>query len=121
MFAKNRSMDPNQQVGERRGPSPRQRFIGIAIVATIYGAQLIVLNAIRIPLQQSALFVILAPIILGVGWLAGGIVLGGTVLSRSLGGRRFAYGLALALFLSFLLVVGVLRFLNNLPPTYHGP
>lgn len=114
-------MDPNQQVGERRGPRLRQRFIGIAIVATIYGAQLILLNAIRIPLQQSAVFAVMAPIILGVGWLASGLVLGGAVLSRSLSWRRFAYGLALAIFLSFLLVVGFLRFLNNLPPTYHGP
>ena len=114
-------MAPNQPVGERQDPSPKQRCIGVAFVVVIYAAQLIALNAIRIPLQQSVLGIIVAPTILGIGWLAGGLTLGETVFSRSSGGWRFAYGLTLALFLSFLLVVGLLQFLNNLPPTYNGP
>jgi hypothetical protein len=114
-------MDSNHEVVDGRGPSLRKRSMGVAIVASIYAAQLITLAAIRGPLQQSVLLVIIAPIILGVGWLSSGLILGGMVLSRSSGGWRFFYGLALALFLSFLLVIGILEFLNRLPPTYNGP
>ena len=54
------------------------------------------------------------------GWTSG-LILAATVMSRSLGGMRFAVGLAAALLLSLLLVIGVIEYLNNLPPTYDGP
>lgn len=97
------------------------RLRGIGIVLAIYAAQLIALNAIRIPLQQSVILPVVALCILAAGWLASGLILGATVMSRSLGGMRFAVGLAVALLLSLLLVIGVIEYLNNLPPTYNGP
>jgi hypothetical protein len=113
-------MESNQQVANCLNPSLKTRAVGIAIVAALYATQLIALASIRIPLQQSVLLIIVAPIILGVGWLSSGLILGGTVFSRAFGRWRFVYGLLIAFFLSFLLVVGILEFLNNLPPTYNG-
>ena len=115
-----KSMEEIHEHEDTIDPTIAKCIRGIGIVVAIYAAQLIALNAIRIPLQQSVILPVVALCILAVGWFASGLILGATVMSRSLGGMRFAVGLAAALLLSLLLVIGVIEYLNNLPPTYNG-
>ena len=101
-----------------RVPILKRRSLGIAIVAAIYATQFIVLNSIDVPLRQR----FSTPLaILGVGWLSSGLVLGNMVLKRRLKGGHYANGLVGALFLSFLLIVGIFVYVINLPRTYSGP
>ena len=116
-----KSMEDIREHGNTTNPTMASRFRGIGIVLAIYAAQLFALNAIRVPLQQSVILPVIALCIVAAGWLASGLILGATVMSRSWGGMRFAVGLGAALLLTLLLVVGVIEYLNNLPPTYNGP
>lgn len=97
--------------------SRNKAIIGIAIVALIYLLQIVVMMALADPLNQSVLAIIIYPTILVVGWLVCGLVLGATIFNLAIGGRRFVYGLLIAILIS---AVSAVIFINIISKGNYG-
>lgn len=64
--------------------------------------------------RYSPLGIMLVPIVLIPEWLVNGLLLGGLVINRTEGTKRFVIGFIIALFATFCLVVAGLTHLNRI-------
>ena len=105
-------------------PSLRDRLTGVLLLLGSYGIATLVIMACRDRLQQSLLWLVLGPALLGSVWISTAMILANVVLGRIQGKRRLAAGVAYAALILIIVCVGILHIENQRAeshPSYRGP
>jgi hypothetical protein len=97
-----------------------KRFAGLVLFLAVYAAQLVALIGSFYAFNQSLLLTFSIPAILIFGWLSGGLVLGGLVLTPSNGTRPWSRGFLYALLASAIFCAALFTFKIGSPNTGRG-
>lgn len=96
-------------------------MVGIASLSVIHWAAAFIVLRLRAPLNQSLLWLFVGPAIIGVVWIASGLVLGVLVMDRDSGRYRFGKAFAYAAMFAFGFCAIAMSLMNSHPDNYQGP